>query len=126
MSIQIKVKVFIRKRFFKQLDKTELVKYRNVLKLLYHKSAEIPLVDTNKKGKFIINILSLDLHLIMEKSKSELINSISIYPLDLCDEVYERSIKRILEEKTRRQIKMELDFKSKKQTILSKAFNKIK
>ena len=121
-----KISFYFRKYFFPSLDKEELLKYRNILKLLYHKKAETPLMDNVKKGKYFIQVPSIKLDLIIEKGNCELINSDKIYPLELGDDVYNRVIIKINEEITKQRIDLEKRIKYKKQTILSNIFNTIK
>lgn len=115
-----------RNKYFKKLPKEQLLIYRNILKLLYHVKAETPLIDPNKKGKYFIQVPSINLYLIIEKGKCELINTERIYPLDLDDDVYDRTVFRIVEEISKNRINLELKLKDKKQTILEKIFKTIK
>ena len=126
MNIKIKVKTFIRRNFYKPLEREQLLKYRNILKLLYHPEGETPLIDPKIKGKYFIQVPSINLYLIVEKGKTEIINTKQIYPLDLCDEVYDRAVSKILEETSKQRYTLEVKLKNKKQSILEKVYNTIK
>jgi len=125
MSLKIKVKILFRKQFGEQLPKSDLLCYRNILKLLYHRDADTPLKDPDNP-KYFIQVPSLHLDLIIDDNHAELINSRQIYPLELNKKVFERAIRVIKNEVTKQRMELEQNIKGKKQTILENVFKTIK
>lgn len=125
MSIKIKVKIALRKQFGEKLSKSDLLCYRNILKLLYHRDANTPLKDPDNP-KYFIQVPSLHLDLIIDDSHGELINSRQIYPLEVNKKVFERAILIIKREVTKQRMELEQDIRGKKQTILENVFKTIK
>jgi hypothetical protein len=124
-TIKTRIKIF-KNKFTKKLSKEDLLKYRNILKLLYHKKAHTPLIDNKEKGRYFIQVHPINMYLIIDSNKCELINSERIYNLELPEEVYDRAVKQISEEITRQRIKLEAKLKYKKQNILEMLFENIK
>lgn len=123
----LKIKIWFRKTFYKQLSKEDLLGYRNLLKLIYHKKAEHPILDINKNIKrYFIEVPKLKITLIIDDSFAEIINSHRIWPLNLHNKVYERAMKRIYELKCKQILEKEQLIKSKKQTILEDLYTQIK
>ena len=125
MSIKIKCKVYFRKKFGQQLSKDDLLGYRNILKLLYHKKAETPLKDPDSP-KYFISVPDLHLDLIIDATKGEIINTTQIYPLEFNKIVFERAISVIKKEVSKQRNELEFKIKDKKQTILKNIYNTIK
>lgn len=119
-KVMKKVNSFIRNKFLSSLPKEDLVKYKNILKLIHNKDSKI---YPHKRGEYYIYVESLDTYLIIEKSNSELVNNRRSSQLQLSDEVYDRLIIRIEEELVKRKKIFQDNLKIKKQEILEKSFN---
>ena len=123
------IKIWFKNKFYKKLSKQDLLGYRNILKLVYNKKAEHPILDINKDGsvkRYFIEVPNLKMTLIIDDSFAEVINSNKIWPLNLNKYVYERAIKRIYELKCKQIQEKENQIKTKKQTILEDLYNQIK
>jgi hypothetical protein len=123
------IKNLIRNKFYPKLSKYDLLGYRNILKLVYHKKAEHPLLDINMNSedkRFFIDVPSLKITLIINDKKAEIINSYKIWPLDLNEKVYKRAVKRIYELKCIQMEQKEKNIKIKKQNILEDLYQQIK
>lgn len=124
-----KLKIWFKRKFFKKLTKEDLLGYRNILKIVYHKKAEHPVLDINKDStvkRYFIEVPSLKMTLIIEDTFAEIINSTRIWPLNLNKNVYERAVKRIYELKCKQIQEKETLIKLKKQTILEDLYTQIK
>ena len=76
----LKLKIWFRNKFYKKLSKEDLLGYRNLLKIIYHKQAEHPVLDINKDIKrYFIEIPKLKITLIIDDNFAEIINSNKIY-----------------------------------------------
>jgi hypothetical protein len=123
----LKFKIWFKKTFYKKLSKQDLLGYRNILKILYHKNALHPVLDINKNIKrYFIEIPQLKITLILDDTQAEVINSNKIWPLNLDEEVYKRAMERIYELKCKQILEKEQQIKSKKQIIIKDLYNKIK
>jgi len=125
----LKFKIWFRNKFYKKLSKQDLIGYRNLLKIIYHKHAEHPVLDINKDNsikRYFIDVPSLKMTLIIDDSFAEIINSNKIWPLQLNRYVYERAIQRIYELKSKQIQKKEDQIKSKKQSIIEGLYSQIK
>ncbi len=121
------IKVWFRNKFVKKLSKQDIRGYRNLLKLIYHKSAEHPILDINKDIKrYFIEVHKLQITLIIDNDFAEIIDPDKIWPLNLDNKIYERAMKRIYELKCKQIAAKELSIKNKKQNILEDLFNQIK
>jgi len=124
-----KLKNWFKRKFYKKLNKEDILGYRNILKLVYHKKAEHPILDINKDNtirRYFIDIPTLKMTLIIDDSFAEIINSTRIWPLNLNKYVYERAVKRIYELKCKQIQEKEQSIKLKKQTILEDLYTQIK
>jgi hypothetical protein len=125
----LKLKIWFKNRFYKKLSKQDLLGYRNLLKIIYHKNAEHPTLDINKDNsvkRYFIDIKSLKMTLIIDDNFAEIVNSSRIWPLNLDNEVYKRATKRIYELKCKQIQEREQLIKNKKQTILEDLYSQIK
>lgn len=123
----LKIKIWFRKTFYSQLSKQDLLGYRNLLKIVYHKNSEHPILDINKNIKrYFIEVPKLKITLIIDDSFAEIINSHRIWPLNLDKKVYERAVKRVYELKCKQIQEKEQSIKSKKQSILKDLYTQIK
>lgn len=122
-----KIKMYFINKFGLKLNKQDLLGYRNILKILYHKNALHPVLDINKNIKrYFIEIPQLKITLILDDTQAEVINSNKIWPLNLDEEVYKRAMERIYELKCKQILEKEQQIKSKKQIIIKDLYNKIK
>lgn len=120
-----RVRILYRKRFGTKLSKEDLRGYHAILKLLYHKKSNKPLLDT-VKGKFFIRSPRLHLDLIISKERAEIVNSKQIYPLELNKLVLERAVKKIKEVMHNDIESLETSIRGRKQTIFDNVYKKIK
>jgi hypothetical protein len=123
--MKTKTKSFFRLRFGSKLSKEDLRGYHAILRLLYHKKAEKPLVDS-LKTKFFIRVPKLHLDLILTSERAEIVNSKQIYPLELNKLVLERATKRIKEVMSQDIEDLEVSIRGRKQTIFDNVYKKIK
>jgi hypothetical protein len=124
-----KIKMYFINKYGLSLDRKDLIGYRNLLKIIYHKHAEHPILDINKDNsikRYFIDVPSLKMTLIIDDSFAEIINSNKIWPLNLNKYVYERAIQRIHDLKSKQIQEKEDQIKSKKQSIIEGLYSQIK
>jgi hypothetical protein len=123
----LKLKIWVRNKFYKKLSKQDLLGYRNLLKIIYHKQAEHPILDINKDIKrYFIEIPKLKITLIIDDNFAEIINSNKIWYLNLDKKIYERTLQHIHILKSKQIYEKEQLIKSKKQLILKDLYKQIK
>jgi hypothetical protein len=109
------IKSFVISKFYKPLSKDDILGYRNILKLLYHPSADIVVYPLSTR--YLISIKTLHIDLIIDKDSAEILNTTQSYPLFLSKDVLERAIVRITESVIQDRIHRESEMRGRKQRI---------
>lgn len=120
-----KIKNYLKRRLFTPLQKDEVIVFRNILKLLYHRYADIPMVST-VKGRYIIQVPSINVSAIIDSSFCEIVNSNKNSYIKLPDEVYSRLILLINKKISDYKNGVENNINKRKNIIISNIFNEIK
>lgn len=127
MNLKIWIKVKFRKYFYKKIDGDSLKGYRNLLKLIYHKNAEYPIMDDSiSVVRYFVSVPKLKMDLIINSLGAEIINSNKIWPLNYNTKIYEKAIEHIKAQRKKQIDEKELSIKGKKTYIINELYLKIK
>lgn len=121
-----KIKIYFRNRFSKKLTQEDIRGYRNLLKLIYNKHAEYPIMDdTSNPIRYFIQIPKIGITVIVDEYKAEVINHEHIWPLVFNKKVHERTIQVVREQRKQQIENIEHNVKDRKQNIVEKLYKKI-
>jgi len=121
-----KFNIWFRKTFYKKLSREDILAYRNILKLVYHKNASEPILDvTKKQTRYFIRNPKIGFDLIIDHTMAEIVND-NICPIRVNENVYERAIDVIKKKKCLQIEKMESEIKGRKSDIMLGVYKKIK